>query len=299
VIPILGALALGAQRLLPFLQQAYSSWTTIRGTQASLKDILTLLDQPIPSHDKNKISYPLNFKKNITIENLGFRYNLQSAYVLKELNLTIEKGSCVGFIGTTGSGKSTLLDILMGLLEPTNGHLKIDGQIISSNNNHAWQYHIAHVPQNIFLADSSIEENIAFGLPKKEIDKNRVKEAAQLAQLSSVIEALPDQYQTIVGERGIRLSGGQRQRIGIARAFYKKADIMIFDEATSSLDTETEQAVMKAIQNYSKNLTLLIIAHRLSTLENCTKIVELDNGRIKRIGLYSDIVGLKDDFKIN
>jgi ATP-binding cassette subfamily B protein len=178
----------------------------------------------------------------------------------------------------------------MGLLQPTDGTLEIDGQPVMPTNNCAWQAHIAHVPQAIFLADSSIEENIAFGVPIDQIDPQRVRQAAQQAQIADSIESWPKQYQTFVGERGIRLSGGQRQRIGIARALYKRADVIIFDEATSALDNETEQAVMQAIEGLSKDLTLLIIAHRITTLKNCTQIVELGEGGIKRAGGYHDIV---------
>jgi ABC-type bacteriocin/lantibiotic exporter with double-glycine peptidase domain len=289
-IPILGALALGAQRLLPALQQVYGSWTQINGGQASLQDTLELLDQPLPDYADQPAVQPLPFKHNISLKQLAFRYSPQTPYVLKHLNLTIAKGSRVGFIGTTGSGKSTLLDIVMGLLQPTDGALEIDGQAVTPTNHRAWQAHIAHVPQAIFLADSSIEENIAFGLPKDQIDPQRVRQAAQQAQIADSIESWPKQYQTFVGERGIRLSGGQRQRIGIARALYKQADVIIFDEATSALDNETEQAVMQAIESLSKELTILIIAHRLSTLENCTQIVELGEEGIKRTGSYQDIV---------
>ena len=289
-IPILGALALGAQRLLPALQQVYGSWTQINGGQASLQDTLELLDQPLPNYADQPAVQPLPFKHNISLKQLTFCYSPQTPYVLKHLNLTIAKGSRVGFIGTTGSGKSTLLDIVMGLLQPTDGALEIDGQPVTATNNRAWQAHIAHVPQAIFLADNSIEENIAFGVPKDQIDPQRVRQAAQQAQIADSIESWPKQYQTLVGERGIRLSGGQRQRIGIARALYKQADVIIFDEATSALDNETEQAVMQAIEGLSKDLTLLIIAHRLTTLKICTQIVELDEGGIKRVGSYQDIV---------
>jgi ABC-type bacteriocin/lantibiotic exporter with double-glycine peptidase domain len=289
-IPILGALALGAQRLLPVLQQAYSAWTSIRGGKASLKDTLDLLDQHLPDYADHPVAQPLPFKHNISLKQLAFRYNLQTPYVLKHLNLTIAKGSRVGFIGTTGSGKSTLLDIIMGLLQPTDGTLEIDGQPATLTSNRAWQAHIAHVPQAIFLADNSIEENIAFGVPIDQIDPQRVRQAAQQAQIADSIESWPKQYQTFVGERGIRLSGGQRQRIGIARALYKQADVIIFDEATSALDNETEQAVMQAIEGLSKDFTLLIIAHRITTLKNCTQIVELGEGGIKRAGTYQDIV---------
>ena len=288
-IPILGALALGAQRLLPVLQQAYGSWTQINSGKVSLKDTLKLLDQPLPDY-ANHQPIRLQFRKNINLKCLGFRYGEMTPYVLKDINLTISKGSCIGFIGATGSGKSTLLDIIMGLLQPTSGLLEIDDQVITLANHRGWQAHIAHVPQAIFLADSTIAENIAFGIPKDQIDHSRVIQAAQQAQISESIESWPMQYQTFIGERGIRLSGGQRQRIGIARALYRQADVIIFDEATSALDNETEKAVMQAINNLSKELTVLIIAHRLTTLEGCTQIIELGEGVIKRIGSYQEIV---------
>jgi len=206
------------------------------------------------------------------------------------LSLSIQKGSRIGFIGATGSGKSTLLDIIMGLLQPKNGGLEIDGVDVTEQNMRGWQAHIAHVPQAIFLADISIAENIAFGVPLEQIDNTQVRQAAQKAQIAQTIESWKRQYDTVVGERGVRLSGGQRQRIGIARALYKNADVIVFDEATSALDNNTERAVMEAIENLSDELTVIIVAHRLTTLKNCTQIVELENGQIKRIGSYTDIV---------
>jgi ATP-binding cassette, subfamily B, bacterial PglK len=289
-IPILGALALGAQRLLPLLQQVYGACSGILGDQASLQDALELLDQPLPDYADQPVAQRLPFKNNISLKQLGFCYNTKPPYVLKQLNFCIAKGARIGFIGVTGSGKSTLLDIVMSLLQPTDGMLEIDGQAVTPGNQRAWQAHIAHVPQAIFLADSSIEENIAFGVSKDQIDHERVRQSAEQAQIANTIESWTNQYQTFVGEHGIRLSGGQRQRIGIARALYKKADVIIFDEATSSLDNETEQAVMQAIEQLSKDLTLLIVAHRLTTLKNCTQIVELGDGAIKRVGSYKDIV---------
>lgn len=289
-IPVLGALALGAQRLLPVLQQAYGAWSSIQGGKASLQDTLELLDQPLPDYAGQPAAKPLPFRQYINLNQLSFRYSPQTPWVLKNLDLRIVKGSRVGFIGATGSGKTTLLDIVMGLLQPTDGMIEIDGQSITTSNNRSWQAHIAHVPQAIFLADSTIEENIAFGVPKNQIDHERVRQAAHQAQIAEIIETWPKHYQTFVGERGIRLSGGQRQRIGIARALYKQADVIIFDEATSALDNETEQAVMQAIEGFSEDLTILIIAHRLTTLKNCTQIVELGNGGIKRTGSYQDIV---------
>jgi len=289
-IPVLGALALGAQRLLPVLQQAYNSWSGIQGGQVSLYDTLELLDQPLPDYVDQPPAKPLPFRQQINLSNLSFRYTAGTPLVLNNLNLTIAKGSRTGFIGVTGSGKSTLLDIIMGLLQPTTGSMEIDEQPLITSNNRAWQAHIAHVPQAIFLADSTIEENIAFGVPKGKIDHNRVKQAACQAQIADIIESWPKKYQTFVGERGIRLSGGQRQRIGIARALYKQADVIIFDEATSALDNETEQAVMEAIESLGSGLTVLIIAHRLTTLKNCTQIVELAEGGIKRTGTYQEII---------
>lgn len=289
-IPILGALALGAQRLLPVLQQTYSSISSIVGSKASLRDTLQLLDQPLPAYVNQPISKPLPFEQSIVLNQLSFRYSSESAWVLNQLDIAINKGSRVGVIGSTGGGKSTMLDIVMGLLEPTEGSLEIDGVVVDEVNRRAWQTHIAHVPQAIFLADSSIAENIAFGVSKDKIDFERVKLAAQQAQIAEAIESWPMQYKTFVGERGIRLSGGQRQRIGIARALYKQADVIIFDEATSALDNETEKAVMQAIDNLSNNLTIIIIAHRLTTLKNCTQIIELAGGTVKQIGTYSEIV---------
>lgn len=289
-IPLLGALALGALRLLPILQQGYGSWAVIKGGQASLHDTIELLNQPLPDLIAQPMPIPLPFKDEIALKGIGFRYSASTPYVLRDINLVITKGSRIGFIGTTGSGKSTLLDVIMGLLDPTNGSIEVDKSALTLINRRAWQMHIAHVPQSIFLADCSIEENIAFGIPRDQIDFERVVLASKRAQIASSIEGWEDKYQTFVGERGIRLSGGQRQRIGIARALYKQADIIIFDEATSALDGETEREVMKSIEDLSADLTILIIAHRLTTLKNCTQIVELAEGSINRIGTYQEIV---------
>ena len=289
-IPILGALALGAQRLLPQLQQAYSSWSSIRTAQSSLCDTLELLDQSLPSFSSLQKSNGIKFQESIFLNDIWFKYSKKNSWVFKNLSLTIKKGSRIGFIGKTGCGKSTLLDIVMGLLQPNKGDMKIDGESITASNSRSWQARIAHVPQTIFLADTTIEENIAFGVPVEKIDYSRVRSAAQQANIADIVESWPDKYKTFVGERGVRLSGGQRQRIGIARALYKQADVIIFDEATSSLDSDTEQTVMNAIESLSKNLTLLIVAHRLTTLKKCTHIVELANGSIKRVGSYRQIV---------
>jgi len=289
-IPVLGALALGAQRLLPALQQAYSSYSAIKGSKSSFEDVLRLLDQPLPEYADQPPPKSIPFTKEIKLNNLNFRYTDDSPWVLKNVNLSLKKGSRIGFMGVTGSGKSTLLDIIMGLLPVTNGGLSIDQQEINSQNRRAWQAHIAHVPQNIYLSDSTIEENIAFGIAKELIDYQRVRKAAQQAQISELIEEWKDGYQTFVGERGVRLSGGQRQRIGIARALYKQANVLIFDEATSALDIETEQAVMDAIEGLDQELTILIIAHRLTTLKGCDMVVKLDENHTIRIGDYEDVI---------
>ena len=289
-IPVLGTLVLGIQRLLPVLQQAYGAWSGIRSGQASLQDSLDLLDQPLPEHIDHSTIDSIPFQTQIKLNRISFRYSPLDPWVLRNLSLEITKGSRVGFMGTTGSGKSTLLDIIMGLLQPTEGTMKIDDQLITTSNHRSWQARIAHVPQAIFLADSSIVDNIAFGVPRDQIDVDRVREAARKAQIADVIDAWPKKYETVVGERGVRLSGGQCQRIGIARALYKQADVIIFDEATSALDNETEQAVMQAIDGLvGENITILIITHRLTTLKSCTQIVEMADGAIKRIGTYHDL----------
>lgn len=289
-IPIIGTLVLGAQRMLPVMQQGYWSWANIKGAQGSFQDALALLDQPLPDYINKAQNTPIPFERAIELKNISFRYGPQSPWVLRNLNLTIPKSSRLGFIGTTGSGKSTLVDIVMGLLLPSEGALTIDGKVVTQENQRTWQTHIAHVPQAIFLSDTTISENIAFGVPLNKIDHARVLRAAQKAQLAESIESWEYQYNTIVGERGVKLSGGQRQRIGIARALYKNADVIIFDEATSALDNETEQAVMDAIESLGEDLTILIIAHRLTTLKKCTQIIELGDTGIKSIGGYSQLI---------
>ena len=272
IVATFGVLALAAQRMLPLMQQAYSSWSIMQSNHQSLLDTLDLLDQPLPVISEEKI----NFESELKIVDVDFWYDPDLPCVLNKINLVIKKGSRVGLIGATGAGKSTLIDILIGLLEPTNGNFLVDGVSIKHGNARGWQMNVAHVPQSIFLSDASIAENIAFGVPSNAIDMSRVRRAAELAQLGDFIETLPMQYQTIVGERGARLSGGQRQRIGIARALYKNASVIILDEATSALDGETDKMVMSAIEGLPGNVTLIIIAHRLSTLSACTQIVELD-----------------------
>jgi len=289
-LPMLGVLALGAQRSLPLMQQLYGGWSTLLSSKAALGDVLVLLDQSLPEQIDLSLQKPLLFKQSIRLNNLSFRYGKDSPWILNNISLTIPKGSRVGIIGKTGSGKSTMADLLMGLLEPTQGEIMVDSKQVGLDLKQVWQRTVAHVPQSIFLTDASVAENIAFGIPLDQIDMNLIHEAAEQARIAEFIDSLPESYGANVGERGVKLSGGQRQRIGIARALYKKASVLIFDEATSALDNETEYNVMEAIESLSKDLTLIIIAHRITTLQNCTMIVELGDSGIKRVGSYQDII---------
>jgi ATP-binding cassette subfamily B protein len=296
-LPALGALALGAQRLLPALQQIYSAWASIAGSRASLAGTIELLDQPLPADVLQPASVPLHFQKDIRFNAVRFRYTNDGPWVLDGLNLVIPKGARVGFVGSTGSGKSTTLDLLMGLLMPTQGVLLVDGNPIIGKRIRAWQRTIAHVPQNIFLADNTLAENIAFGVPRGDIDMDRVQQVARQAQIAEFIENRPEGYNAYVGERGIRLSGGQRQRIGIARALYKQATVLVFDEATSALDNATEQSVMDAIAALNRDLTVLLIAHRLTTVRRCDSIVELEGGRVVAQGTYDQLLERSPSFR--
>ena len=292
-LPVLGTLTLAAQRLLPLVQQGYASWASMTGGKASLADVLELLEQEEHRSSAEQIRLePLPFNDRIQVTDLSFSYHPHEVKpVLHKLDLTIQRGARVGFIGETGSGKSTLLDLIMGLLYASSGEIRIDNAVLDEKTERSWQARIAHVPQNIFLTDASIAENIAFGVRKEEIDRDRLEEAAEKAQISRVIEAWDNGYDTFVGERGIRLSGGQRQRIGIARALYKKADVLVLDEATSALDAQTEEAVMQSFESMDKTLTILMVAHRVGTLKNCDYIVELKSGRVNRVGDFREILG--------
>jgi len=282
-LPMLGILAMTAQRILPVIQQAYAAWSSIQNGRHAVQDILDILNQDLPDYALLPKPSPMLFTSTIEFNNLGFRYASDLPWVFRGIYLKIQKGERIGVMGVTGSGKSTILDVLMGLLNPVEGCIMVDNVPIIETNQRSWQINIAHVPQSIFIADLSVEENIAFGIPKNLIDSERVMSCARQAQVNGAIERLPDQYQTCVGDRGVRLSGGQRQRIGIARALYKQATVIIFDEATSALDNETELAVMSAIESLSKDLTIFVIAHRLSTLKKCSRIIELQNGGGMRV----------------
>lgn len=296
-LPVLGALALGAQRLLPALHQSYSAWAAIVGGYATLADTMELLDQPLPKEANLPVPDPLPFLKTIRFHGVRFRYTEEGPWVLDGCELTIPKGGRIGIVGRTGSGKSTMLDILMGLLVATEGEVLVDNRPISGDCIRAWQRTIAHVPQNIYLADASLAENIAFGIPLGAIDLARVREVACQAQIADFIESRPEGYNALVGERGVRLSGGQCQRIGIARALYKNASVLLFDEATSALDNSTEQAVIDTIQELSSDLTILLIAHRLSTVRRCDIIMELEHGHVVAQGSYEQLLESSPSFR--
>jgi ATP-binding cassette subfamily B protein len=278
-VPVLGALAMGAQRLLPAMQAAFGSYSAVAHNMYGLDrivDVLTSDQAPKPPDG----TFGCGVASQVTIDNVEFRYSIDTPLVLRKVTFIIQRGERIGVIGATGSGKSTTMDLLLGLLQPTSGQILIDGEPLVGDKVFAWQKSLSHVPQVIYLADASIAENIAFGLPKEKIDMEQVRKAARLAQIAEHIESLEAGYDTFVGERGIRLSGGQRQRIGIARALYKNATVLVFDEATSALDDETEAELMRAIDGLSKDLTVIMIAHRLSTVRRCDKILKLHKGKV-------------------
>jgi ABC-type multidrug transport system fused ATPase/permease subunit len=288
-IPVLGALALGAQRLMPQLQNLYLGWSSVVSKKGILEDVAKMIEEsagpPVEQSGRT-----LSFTDTIRFQKVSFSYGSGGSDVLHDIDLCIGKGQRIGLIGNTGGGKSTAIDLLMGLLEPTRGQIRVDGVPLIGRARLEWQAHIGHVSQSIYLADCSLAENIAFGRDPTLIDHQRIRAAAHQAQIAGYIETLPAQYETQVGERGVRLSGGQRQRIGIARALYKNADVLVFDEATSALDSATEQAIMKAIANLSKDITVVQAAHRISTLRNCDLILELRDGYLLRSCRYEDLV---------
>lgn len=280
-LPMLGGLAIGAQRLVPLLQQSYNGWSSLFGTRETFLEVAGLLALP----DSN-VSEPtvggLPFQSAIELHHVSFGYDADTP-VLKDVSFRIGKGDRIGVVGSTGSGKSTLTDLLLGLLMPSRGQISVDGRVLDHGTIAGWQAQVAHVPQAIYLSDDTLARNIAFGVFRDQVDMELVENAARAAGLHDFILSLPERYETRCGERGIRLSGGQRQRIGVARALYKRATVLVLDEATSALDNTTERAVMDSIAALSSSITVIMIAHRLSSLSECHRILEVKHGTVREI----------------
>ncbi len=296
-LALLGAVALAAQRLLPALQQGYVAWSNLNGNQSALADFLGFLDEPTDSAVVADGGRRLDCTKELRLDGVSFRYQDSDQWALEEVDLTIAHGTRVGIAGGTGGGKSTLADVIMGLLAPQVGTMSVDGTALEGEAVQAWQRSIAHVPQDIFLTDGTVAENVALGTPPDEIDAVRVLDALERARLTDVVAKLPLGVNTKVGERGLRLSGGQRQRLGIARALYKEATLLIFDEATSALDTATENEVMDAIRGLGDHLTLILIAHRVTTLRACDRVLIMKQGRIHIEGGYDELMAESEEFR--
>lgn len=299
ILPVLSVYALAGFKLLPAFQQMYTSLAQVKGNIASFDSIEDdlIASQNIKDIKPASMAGKLSPKKVIKLENISFSYPGKEENALSELTLEIPVNQVIGLVGASGSGKSTAIDVLLGLIEPQSGSLVVDGEEVRDQKKRAWQNNVGFVPQAIFLADSSIRENIAFGIPPEEIDESRVNKAAEMAHLDELLERLPEGLNTRVGERGIQLSGGQRQRIGIARALYDDADVLVLDEATSALDGITEKLVMDAIHDFSGKKTIIMIAHRIATVKKCDCIYLLENGRISDKGIYSDLVARNELFK--
>ena len=297
-IPILSLYVFAGYRLMPALQQIYTSFTKLTFVGPSLDQLHNDFKNLKP-FNHSQVKNNLSFNKTITLKNIFFNYPNTSRTALKNINLSIPTKSTIGLIGPTGSGKTTTVDIILGLLEAQKGTLEVDEQVITKYNSRDWQRSIGYVPQYIYLADNSVAVNIAFGVEPNNIDHAAVEKAAKIANLHEfVMDELPKQYQTEIGERGVRLSGGQRQRIGIARALYHNPKVLILDEATSALDNQTEKAVMDAISNLSKDITIILIAHRLNTVKKCDKIYLLEKGELKSQGTFEELINIDENFLI-
>lgn len=300
VLPILAVYALAAFKLLPALQQIYSSIAQIKGNLAAFEAVREDLEQSLNVRgfiSEETIPVHMGLKKDITLDNVSFNYPGKSKPAVNGVTMTIPANSVVGLVGSTGSGKSTLIDLLLGLLTPQSGQISADNIDINSENQRDWQDTLGFVPQSIFLSEGTIAENIAFGLPSKDIDLKQVNKTLELAHLTELVDQLPDGVNTKVGERGVQLSGGQRQRIGIARALYHEADVLVFDEATSALDGITEKIIMDAIHEFSGKKTIIMIAHRLKTVQKCDIIYLMAHGKIVDSGTYEYLVENNLEFK--
>ena len=282
VIPFLGAFALGAQKLLPSLQQIYSGWSTVNSCLVELNVILEMLKQPIPLNSISENYF--NVFNSFNFENVSFKYSVNDKYAIKNINFNLKYGEMIGLMGANGSGKSTTVDLIMGLLKPTSGKIFVDGNdlhdIKSNNRINSWRSLIAHVPQNVFISSSTVRDNIAFGMSNEIVDEERIILAAKQSFSYDFIKKLPLGFDTKLGERGANLSGGQLQRIGLARALYKKSNVLILDEATSALDKETEQKVLNSISKLKNHKLIIIISHKKSILKNCDRLIKLSKGLI-------------------
>jgi ABC-type multidrug transport system fused ATPase/permease subunit len=282
LLPFLATIAVAAQRILPILNQLYTSHATNLDQTESLRFIITFLSKETISSDKKKIK-PLEFSKSIALKNISFSYNSKTSLILEDINLNILAGSRIGIIGKSGSGKSTLADLILGIVNPIKGEILVDGKSII-NKKQSWYSKVANVPQNIFITEQSIAENIAFGVEKNKIDLNKVKKVAKQAKISDFIESKSGGYWSFIGEKGLKISVGQRQRIAIARALYKKSSLIVFDEATSSLDTDVEKLILNTIFNLNrKNYTLIIISHKFHNLKRCDSIYKIENSKLKKL----------------
>lgn len=296
ILPILSVYALATFKLLPAFQQLYASLAQIKGSMASFESIQQdLADSAKISFESEQIY--LNPKENISLKNITFTYPNKKEAALNQLDLLIQVNSVVGIVGPSGSGKSTLIDVLLGLIQPQKGNLMIDGKVINDKNRRHWQNTIGFVAQSIFLSEGTIANNVAFGIPQNHIDLEKVKYVLNLAQLSELIETLEHGIHTKVGERGVQISGGQRQRIGIARALYNKAEVLVFDEATSSLDGITEKTIMESIHHFGGNKTIIMIAHRLKTVQKCDQIFFINQGQVEDRGSYQELLERNEHFK--
>lgn len=296
-LPIISLYVFAGYRLMPALQQIYTSFNTLTFIGPSIDKITKdFEDIKLQKFDDEQITISLN--KNISLENIYYNYPNTSRTALKNININIPAKSIVGLVGPTGSGKTTIVDIILGLLESQKGSLKVDEKIITNKNSRSWQRSLGYVPQQIFLSDDTIESNIAFGIKPKDIDKEKLKNVSKIANLHEfIINELPNKYQTKIGERGVRLSGGQRQRIGIARALYHNPQVLILDEATSALDNQTEKAVMDAVNNLSRDITVILITHRLSTVKKCDQIFLIEKGEIKNKGTFQELIIADENFR--
>jgi ABC-type multidrug transport system fused ATPase/permease subunit len=304
-IPILGVLALGAYRLLQPMQQCFVVVAGLQAQGPSLDRLMPFLAATIPSEYSHLSTGPTletvsaDRTHQVVLNDVSFRYTADGPWVLQHLDLAVAFGERIAFVGTTGSGKSTCSDLILGLLRPTIGKVLVHGEDLHASYAmvRQWQQSVAHVPQSIYLTDASFTANIAFGEPEAEIDHDRVRRAAQQAQIAEMIESQPQSYSTFVGERGVRLSGGQRQRIGIARALYKRPKILVLDEATSALDNRTEAEVMTAIEGLDRNITIILIAHRLNTVQRCDRIALLEQGKISAVGSFEELCQSSSHFQ--